>query len=302
LRAARALWDNEIEDEDEIIPTLVFAANLGEAPRLERIRDGLTKAAKGSKDRVELNVQLYDCFGGLSVTSMRVVDGVPVVREAPFRIIGFSGESYVEEVAIDVFKRSAEGEEIREWYEWYLKRENLEYGLNRGEFAYKFDISADRVAYKGHNEFLRILARPEERSVDPDGYIFPIIAGGRKFPPPEVIAGVYTALQGSQAEDGFAGFDSVLPGKRGGRTFETRNLVPACVAWYVGGRRALTNLERGSPVRPRVAKILNEGLLKPCGKDLLPDRGSGSTIWRNTETVNPAISRLERAIRGESSG
>src|SRR5215208_7093971 len=36
FRAARALLDNGIENEDEIIPTLVLAANVGQMPHLRR--------------------------------------------------------------------------------------------------------------------------------------------------------------------------------------------------------------------------------------------------------------------------
>ena len=87
FQAAKAILDNKIKDEGEIIPTLVFAANLGEMPLFERIWEGLAKATKGSKNWSEWYHQLNRCFDGLVVPS-RVVDGLPVVRLAPFGIIG----------------------------------------------------------------------------------------------------------------------------------------------------------------------------------------------------------------------
>jgi hypothetical protein len=290
FRAARALFDNGIENEDEIIPTLVLAANVSQMPHLERIRDGLAKAPRGSKDRAELNAQLYDCFGGLSVVLKSVEEGVPVIREAPFRIIGFRGEDeVVQEVAIDVFKRSATGTEISKWYEWILNRENLGYDLSRGEIAYKYGLSEDQFAYQGGSEFLRILARPEQRSVDQDGSIFPTTPEADMFPPPHVVAEHWEILRN-------AGFGSRLAGKRQGRPFEARNLVPACVAWYVGERGAV--IEQRA-MRPKVTKLLNEHLFTPCGKDPVPDtrQNSSHPIWRNTESVAPTILRLEHAIQ-----
>jgi hypothetical protein len=41
FRTARLLFDAEVEGEYRIIPTLVFAANLGEMPHLREMRDGL---------------------------------------------------------------------------------------------------------------------------------------------------------------------------------------------------------------------------------------------------------------------
>ena len=48
LRAARALLGNGIENEVEIIPTLVLAANVSQMPRLEHISDELDKEGRRS--------------------------------------------------------------------------------------------------------------------------------------------------------------------------------------------------------------------------------------------------------------
>jgi hypothetical protein len=114
FRAARALLDNGIENEDEIIPTLVLAANVGQMPHLEHIRDVLAKAGRReSKARGELVDELYSVFGGLVMSSGRVVDGVPLVRRTPFRIsVTRDKNEAIEEIAFDVFKRSVTHEEV----------------------------------------------------------------------------------------------------------------------------------------------------------------------------------------------
>ena len=46
----------------------------------------------------------------------------------------------IEEIAFDVFKRSVTHEDVRKWYESYLKLEGADYDLNdlgRGVVAYK---------------------------------------------------------------------------------------------------------------------------------------------------------------------
>ena len=86
FRAARALLDNGIENELEIIPTLVLAANVGQMPHLELISDELAKAGRAREARSELVDELYSVFGGLVMSSGRVVDGVPLVQRTPVRI------------------------------------------------------------------------------------------------------------------------------------------------------------------------------------------------------------------------
>ena len=112
LRAARTLLDNDVRDEDEIIPTLVFAGNLDGNPRLKSVWGGLTKAHRGSEAWAELQNQVYTLFGGLVLPS-RIVDGVPVVRRAPFRIsVARDKDEHIEMIAFDVFKRSVTGREV----------------------------------------------------------------------------------------------------------------------------------------------------------------------------------------------
>lgn len=274
---ARVLLNNDVKDEDEIVPTLVFAGNLDGTPGLESIWDGLAKAQKGSEARAELESQLYTLFGGLVLPS-RVVEGVPVVRRAPFWIsVTKDKDGPIEEIAFDVFKRSVTRREVRKWYEWYLKLEGVDYDLN--------DLSRGVVAYKTDNrEFFRLIARPEERSVDTDGRFLPITEGVRKFPHPEAVAGMYEGLRDLMT---FSGLPPLLMGRQRGPDIEPHNLVPACVAWYLSKRGRLLE-ERGTI--SHLTNILNDHLLMPCGK------GPAMSISRDIPKVKDAILHLERAI------
>ena len=283
FRAARALLDNGIENEDEIIPTLVLAANVGQMPHLEHIRDELAKAGRESKARAELVGQLYSVSGGLIMSSGRVVDGVPLVRRAPFwiSVTRDKGEP-IEEIAFDVFKRSVTHEEVRKWYEWYLNREGVDYDLN--------DLSRGVVAYKTDNrEFFRLIARPEERSVDTDGRILPITEGVRKFPHPEAVAGLYHGLRDLIE---FTEFPLLLAGRQSGPMLKPHNLVPACVGWYVADRGRRLE-QRGA--LSQVTKILNEHLLAPRGEQ------PANSLARNIPKVERAVLRFEHAIKGDMS-
>jgi hypothetical protein len=106
LRTAKAPLDNGIENEDEIIPTLVLAANVGQMPHLEHIRDELAKAGRReSKAWTEVDGELYSAFGGLVMSSGNVVDGVPLVQRTPFRIsVTTDKNGAIEEIAFDVFR------------------------------------------------------------------------------------------------------------------------------------------------------------------------------------------------------
>jgi hypothetical protein len=281
LRAARALLDNGIENEDEIIPTLVLAANVGQMPHLEHIRDELAKAGRReSKAWAEVDGELYSAFGGLVMSSGRVVDGVPLVRRTPFWIsVTRDKNGAIEEIAFDVFKRSVTHEEVRKWYEWYLKLESVDYDLH--------DLSRGVVAYKTDNrKFFRLIAWPEERSVDGHGHFLPVNEGVRKFPHPEAVAGMYKGLRGLMK---FSELPPLLMGRQRGPTIMPHNLVPACVAWYLFERGRL--LEEHGMIS-QVTKILDEHLLGPCGKE------PAHSISKNLLKVRADILHFEHSIRG----
>jgi len=297
FRVARLLFRAGVGEESDIIPTLVFAANVTEMPHLRDIsnvtempylhdiRDGLTALADPDRREIwsDLYAQVSESFDSM-VTLVGTAEGAPVLRLAPFRMILVTGgHEGIEEVYIDVFNRSVQAAEIAEKYEKYLKKRNVDVDPNRGT-----------ISYKVHEGFIRIVVQPETISVDrADGRILPLRMGPPGFPDPLVVAGVYRVLRGSRTEGRFKGFSSVLAGRERGPSSPADTLIPACVAWYVAGR--------GEPPigqteeKHRVVRMLNQDLLGPCGKEPWPD--SSTTLWRNVRNASDVIERLEQALR-----
>jgi hypothetical protein len=90
-------------------------------------------------------------------------------------------------------------------------------------------------------------------------------------------------------------FAYVLGGRERGPDAEPDNLIPACVAWYVGERGRLVEQHK---LKPAVAKVLNEHLVKPCDKDTLSETGwdSSRPIWRNARKWSQAILRVDHTL------
>jgi len=142
------------------------------------------------------------------------------------------------------------------------------------------------VAYKTDNrEFFRLIAWPEERSVDAHG-ILPLEVGVRKFPHPEAVTGMYEGLRSRMK---FSAHPPILRGRLRGDSFKPHNLVPACVAWYLSERERLLE-ERG--MISRVTKILDDHLLLPCGKE------PAHSIRKNLRKVKSDILHFEHSIQG----
>jgi hypothetical protein len=278
--SARLLFRAGIEDEDQIIPTLVFAANLGEMPNLREVKDGLA-ALTNVDAKWKLNLQVSLSFDTM-VALMDTIDGVPILQLSPFVVTNVTDEQgSVAQVVIDVFMRSVQAEKVAEIYERNLKRENVEIDPIRGDISYKL-----------HEDLIRIIARPETMSIDvADGRILPLRSGPPRLPDPLIVAGMYEVLRGSRSPGMIKGFRSVLAGRERGKPSGADILVPACVGWYVAGRGDLSGQ---TEERRRVVRILNQELLEPCGKEHQGE--SSSRFWRDVRNVSDAIERLERAL------
>src|SRR5215211_614222 len=146
FKVARLLFRAGVGEESDIIPTLVFAANVIEMPHLRDIsnvtempylhdiRDGLTVLADPDRREIwsDLYAQVSESFDSM-VTLVGTAEGAPVLRLAPFRMILVTGgHEGIEEVYIDVFNRSVQAAEIAEKYEKYLKKRNVDVDPHRG--------------------------------------------------------------------------------------------------------------------------------------------------------------------------
>jgi len=282
FRFARLLFNKGIEDEDQIIPTLVFAANLSEMPHLRKLRDSVAALDDQGEDWEDLRGR-FSYFFDKMVALPNTIDGVPILRLQPFTMTSVTNEEgNVGEVAIDVFRRSTQAEKLVRTYQWLLERYNVEIDPIRGD-----------ISYKVHEDFIRIVVRPETISVDAaDGRILALRSGPPRLPDPLVVAGMYRILKGSRSQGMFKGFQSVLAGRERGKAGGADILVPACVGWYMAGRG---DLSEQTEERRRVVRILNRELLVPCGKEHQEE--SSSQFWRDVRNVSDAIRRLERALR-----
>ncbi len=121
------------------------------------------------------------------------------------------------------------------------------------------------------------------------------------LPHPDIVANLCEALIGSVGKRGKgSGFASVLAGRDRGRPFDAGYLIPAVVAWYVGGRG---NVIKQHGLKPKVARILRDNLdadlLSPHGKMLFYDEGwdSAEYIWELVERISQPILRVDHEVR-----
>jgi len=282
FRCAQLLFNAGIEDENQIIPTLVFAANLGEMPHLREVKDGLAALTNEDGKWKDLRLQVSWFFDRM-VALMDAIDGVPILQRSPFVVTYVTNkQGNVNEVAIDVFMHSVQAEKVAGIYERYLKLHNVEIDPIRGDISYKL-----------HEDFIRIVARPETTSVDAaDGRILALRSGPPRLPDPLLVAGVYRVIKGSQSSGMLKGFRAGRAGRERGKPVGADSLVPACVGWYVAGRG---DLSEQTEERRRVVRIINQELLGPCGKE--PQEESSSKFWRDVRNVSAEIGRLERALQ-----
>jgi hypothetical protein len=291
LRIARVLLNVGITDEDKIVPTLAFAARFWEIPYFKHIRDRFIEVSKDGEGWAELKNRFTNAFGSLE--ALEVVDGVLIVGQVPTYVTNTINDEtgIVEEITIDVYRRSIKPEDVARLYEKSLKLYGISNNTDRGDISWK--------VYPG---CIRLMARPENRTIDLVGKYSVTTRpekDQRPFPPAQVLESMYRGVRGSVGEKGPSGFAYVLGGKEKGPDAEPVNLISACAAWYVGDRGRL--VERHE-LKPEVAKVLNEHLLRPCGivgKYELSEEGwdSSQPIWRNIRKWSQEFLRVDHALR-----
>lgn len=290
FRAARTLWREGIEDERDIIPTLAFAARFFEMPGLETVRRELAQAHASGEAWGEARSRFRAAFDPLEV--VRVVDEVPIIRSKPFRLtaVVYQETGLVEKVLIDVYQRSAKGEEIRERYDALMSLHGASYEGGQGNIGWQASAGHLRIvvqprapaALSSLHEGLNVL-NPEEKEAP--------------FPAPDIVADMCEALIGSVSKRrGNRGFSFALAGRDRGRPVSSDELIPAVVAWYVGGRG---NVIKQHALKPTVARVLNEELLYPCEKMLFHKEGwdSGDYRWKLLDRIAQPVLRVDDEIR-----
>lgn len=284
FRASQVLLDEGITDEDEIIPTLVFAAMSWEMPILERVRDKFVEAGESVQTWKKLRSDFREAFNSLFVS--RVVDGVLVLwlKDAYVLAHEHPETGLVEKIEIEVYRRMAKPEVVGRLYGKCLRQHGIPYGDGPGALSWwPFDGQVFRMLVRPRDleahPFGRqlIRARPETRQLP--------------FPDPYHIQSMYeTLLQGPA--------DRALVDRKSGVDPKARYAIMACVAWYLGNR--------GESIKQRetkleIAKLLNEQLLRPRDMDALPEHGWSSKdhVWRaaKNSVMEEYIARLENELR-----
>ena len=102
FRAAEVLRLAGVTSENEIIPSLAFAARSFELTNLGVMRERFAQAGEDSAEWKVLEGTFRRAFDALEV--VRVVDGVPIIFWKPFKLVGYpyEGTSILEKVVIEV--------------------------------------------------------------------------------------------------------------------------------------------------------------------------------------------------------
>jgi hypothetical protein len=175
--------------------------------------------------------------------------------------------------------RSVKPEEVAEHYERWLGREGLAYDKSsQGTFGWEFS-----------DAYLAMTVGPGKELNE--GQLARTSLTGRQlvFPPPQLVAGLYSSLKGSVNSRKFRGFAYALAGRQSGPTASPDNLIPACVAWYLRDPGGVKD-------KHRLVRLLNQHLLAPCGKREIGVT-SDNAIWKNIDKVADSIKRVELALQ-----
>jgi hypothetical protein len=279
FRVARVLFANNVAEEEQIIPTLAFANRASTLSELKALRDQFAKIEDNGALREQFSADFYQRFRGLMPVA--VSDEVLILRRVPMFVnaVRYSGATVVKEVVIDVFMRSVTPDEVAERYERWLVEEGLAYEKSsQGTFGWEF------------SDFYLAMTVGSGRELNA-GQVARMSLSGRQpvFPPPLLVAALYESLKGSVNSRRFRGFAYALGGRQSGRAASPDNLIPACVAWYLREPGGISE-------KHRLASLLNQHLLAPCGKR---DVGvtSDNALWKNIDKVADSIKRVELAMQ-----
>ncbi len=294
FRAAQTVWRAGIADENQIIATLVFAARSFELQNLGVMREQLAEAEVGSERWKDLKGTFRRAFDTLEI--LGVQGGVPIIYARPFKLRAhtYPETGIVEKVVIEVYRRSAKGEEIGAWYDALLSEHDVSYESRQGGFGWHASVGClqmvfHRLAPATLNPMLegRIEVNAERNDLP--------------FTHPDIVADVCEALIGSVGTRGKGrGFAHLLGGRDRGRAFDPGYLIPAVVAWYVGDRGKVIEQQ---DLKPEVAGILrdnlDEDLLRPRGKRIFHQKGwdSAEYVWEFIERISQPILRVDHELR-----
>jgi hypothetical protein len=184
---ATVLFDNEITYEAEIVPTIAFAARMGELGNLDN--------AERCRQFVQEFAQKYRRF---ELTG--VADGVPVLRLRPvvIDVVRYVGSTLPRKIQIEILSRFAEADKVAELYEQTLVEENIHFdACTGGNIIWNAEEAHLSILVEAKSELHP--SKVGDYSEYPKGRIY-------SFPPPNLIREFYVLLLGSTDKRTFAGY------------------------------------------------------------------------------------------------
>jgi hypothetical protein len=285
FRAARVLFQGGITDEDVIIPTLVFAAQCQKRPLLRHIRDLFAKTKEGSKVRQDLENRFVTSLETLGSESVK--DDVLFLRARPLTVLAYGpGPGHpVERITIDIYARSlraVDPKDVEAHYEWAL----TEYAVPQSPYG----LGLDEVWYPDRVRIM--VSPPNPRIYAPGANFVADRSGGQQeaFPPPSRVRGHYASALGYARENNLT---DILGHKRPGLPNRAYNLIPACVARYLGN--CDTHSEQPD-VTPETRKLVEEYFAA------LPDPPpikTRSSLQRDVKRISLPVRRIDAELRNE---
>jgi hypothetical protein len=281
--AAQVLVLEGITDENDIVPTLAFAARAPEIPHLAELKDEFSKADEGSGVWERFRQYFLNAFGPLQVKTKK--DEVLIVRREPFSVgiypyNPFKGKTEpIKEIIIDIHARPVPPDTLADRYERALRMVNVSHERwDRGS-----------VSYKAYKDSLRLKVQPQDSTIDwQDEMQLQPQQEQLPFPPPTVVRNMYQSL--------LQCFGYALKGRKAGGPPKQENLVPACVAWYLLGRRG--GLIENTALKDTVVRALDKHLLGPLEQDELGDKTSdtASNLWKRVKKANQLIITIDNRL------
>src|SRR5215213_4339760 len=273
FEAARLLLKEDMCEEDKVIPTLAFAAEIRRTDsNLVDMREQLA-AAQVSHERWETESETF-IRAHPNLRPVRVARGVLVLEWVPVsvKVVDYAHPKIVKPrmVVIKVYphRHMADPEHVGALYEKTLSVKGTAYGDSRtGSMSFLF-------GYGGLS--IQLEHRHGDASVESLDSLYP--DGKPVFPHPFWVRRYYEMLMGTPSGPGFAQY---LITRSRGRTPGSDTLIPACVAVYL---RHYGKIEG----RKEIHRLLNKHVLRETWKTL-PEEGYSSSevnqLWRDVEKI-----------------
>jgi hypothetical protein len=296
LRAAKALLDNDFKAPQDIIPTVVFAVVSTGNRHLEELKESLAANALSSEYGRVFRQRFAQAFEFHSIYTL--IDGVPIISQNLVHIRGtYKDDSLkeIERIAIGICDLSVTAKQVYDHYENALESFGVDNSSpqkgEEGMIGWQVDPGViDMVIYP-------TLADPPTRADLARSLRQRARRNRPSFPPPAMVAQTYDMLRGSKKRGKFQGFGRVmLPGNLTNQP-EAKTLLPACVAWYLAGRKKPDD----SQTKKTIAELLNQRLLGPCGlESLMPEGSDFNQLWGNVGKHAETLNDVERAFIASS--